>query len=399
MPNLQVKVRNLDDETLYTHKTIRIGSKSIETPAKAISIKKLMKGEQLAAESRGVNEHYFEVDKETLENAQTERGYFKKVGQSIRKSKEGELNVVFCNYTSIEEPTHEEINTLADLLYSTSDIVTVPLMPNLLSAVKEDGVGLQSKFFERYVSILSNFISSVRQINSKPIMGTIPTAPRAFVNRIIDLYIDENLHAYAFNFNGRTVTAEDQLTDMVAPVMRKIAVEDKEEDVFLYAINAHRGRSQGNEYIPARDFMSFGFGLDVLGDKHTGGNLPPHLYEQIEESDPTFRLFKADEYAYRNYEYGPELFQNLPESSGIEEGRIASRRGDNYRLATLVNGEQQSLEARTLQDRIDEYSVTSHVRTKVGVDFDDLESMRTTRQKFESDQSQSSLSDLDGMIG
>ncbi len=103
---------------------------------------------------------------------------------------------------------------------------------------------------------------------------------------------------------------------MVTPLMRRIAIQEMEEDTFFYTLNAHRGRSKdGGSYIPARDFLSFGFGMDVLGDKHTGGNLPPHLYDKIGDSDPTFRLFHKDDYVYRNHEYSPNLKSKIPEDT------------------------------------------------------------------------------------
>lgn len=401
MTKLNVKVRNIDDDTLYTHKKIQLGSKSIETPSKAISVGKLkpQTGEKIKQGARGVNEVYVQADKEEIREAQKSFDQsFSRLGSSLKKTSEDEFDVVFFNYTSVEELEHEDIEYIADLLYSTSDFVAVPLMPNLLEQVKEDSVGVSSKYFQRYLNIAERFIDIATQINGKPIMGTIPSAPRIFTNKIIDLYIEKNLRAFCFNFNGRTVTAKDQLTDMVTPLMRQIAVEGKEEDVFTYALNAHRGRSQGSDYIPARDFMSFGFGLDVLGDKHVGPSLPPHIFEKLEDSDPTFRLFESNEYYYKNYEYS-ELREKIPEETGIPESRIINRKSDSYRLATVINAEQQSLETATLQPYIDEYTVVEHIQDKQGVSFDAISSMKSQKSSFEDDQGQSSLSGLDDMIG
>ncbi len=193
MGKFQVKVRNIDDDTLYTHKTIKLGSKSIDTPCKAISIGKSTKKDNIAEEARGFNEHFFQVDKDGLEEAQRshDANLQKNIGRSLNKGRRDEFNVVFVNYQSIGHLSRENLNYLADLIYSTSDFFTVPLMPELLTKVKEDGKGTASSHFDTYLNNIKNFIKVARQINGKPIMGVIPSMPRIFINKIIDLYINE----------------------------------------------------------------------------------------------------------------------------------------------------------------------------------------------------------------
>ena len=404
MTKFRVSVDTRDEDTLFTHKKISLGSKTIETPIKSLSIGKSRQSKEVLSEdARGFNEIYFQADSERLEEARQEfkSGLKSKIRSALKKTNRNEeFVVVFCEFNSVEEFSREHLEYLADLLYSTSDFLAVPLMPAILEAIKDDKRGTASIYFDWYLNNVRNFIRVAREWNDKPLMGTIPSLPRAFTDKIIEEYINEGLRAFCFNFNGRTVTAESQLTDMVAPLMRNITVQNMEEDVFLYSLNAHRGRStQEGDYIPARDFMSFGFGLDVLGDKHTGGSLPPHLFEKLEDSDPTFRLFERDDYIYRNYEYGPELESRLPDDSGLSKSRIMSRPSDNYRLATLLNGEQQAKEANSLRTVIDENRVSDHVAVKEGVGDDELQSMKDTKENFEGNQAQTSLSNLDNMLG
>jgi len=402
MANLRVKVRERNDDTMFTRKTVRVGGRSIDTPIKALSIGKTTRNDSIATEARGFNEIYFETTPEKLREAQRnfKTNLKSNIKNALNKTQTGEFNVVFCRYKSTNKFDRKNLEYLADFLYSTSDFVAVPLMPDLLSAIKDDNVGTRSKYFDAYLTNVEAFITAVRQINGKPVMGVIPTLPRVFINKVIDLYMELGIRAFCFNFNGRTVTAENQLTDMVAPLMRKVATEDLEEDVLFYSLNAHRGRgTQQENYIPARDFMSFGFGMDILGDKHTGGNLPPHLYDEIADSDPTFRLFHRNDYIYRNYEYGPELREKIPSDTSLDVERIMNRQGDNYRLATLLNGEQQAKESKELQSAIERDYVFSHIQQKTGVGEDEIDSMKSTREQFENRQNQQTLSDLDDMLG
>lgn len=401
MSKFRVKVESVDDETLFTHKEIRVEGKRVETPAKSISIQKSTKKDRISSEARGFNEIYFQVTPEGLYEAQNsyDSPLRKKLTKALNKTNSDEINLIFANFQSTKEMMRDNLEYLHDLLYSTSDFVTIPLMPELLSAIKDDGRGTASIHFDTYMNNIHNFVEISRQLGNKPVMGVIPSLPRAFINRIIDFYMNEGIHAYAFNFNGRTVTAEQQLTDMVAPLMRNIAMEDRQEDVLLYALNAHRGRSSDEgDYIPARDFMSFGFGMDILGDKHTGGNLPPHLLEKMKNSDPTFRLFDRRAYFYQNHEYD-QLAHFLPDQTGLNKRRILDNPSYGYRLATLLNGEQQALEAKNLQLYIDEDRVTESIERRVGVKNEDVRSMQDTKRKFDSQQDQKTLSDLDDMLG
>lgn len=402
MTKLNVDVRNIDDDTLFTHKTIEVGSKSIDTPAKAIPIRKLTQKDQISPEARGFNELYFQVSPEQIEESRQsfDSSLKKRVRTALNRSREGEINVVFINYTSTEDFSDEVLEYIVDLIYSTSDILTIPLMPELLSAIKDDGKGTASTYFETYFKNIKRYVKTARQINGKPIMGVVPSLPRAFTDKIIEYYINDRIRAYCFNFNGRTVTAERQLTDMVTPLMRNVAVEDMEEDVFLYSLNAHRGRSvEDLQNTPARDFLTFGFGLDVLGDKHTGGDLPPELIEKISGSEPRFRLFDKGHYVYQSLEYGDQLRARLPTDTGLDIDRILQRKSENYRLATVLNGEQQAKEALGLRPLIDEYEITRHLDRKRGVQDKNLEEMKTARQSFDGNRNQSQLSELDDMLG
>lgn len=402
MPKLKVKLRDIDDASLFTHKTISLGSKSIETPAKAIPIGKTRRGKDtISAEARGFNEIYFQTDPKQLKKGREtfDNNLRKKLRNPLNKAMGDEFNVVFSTLETTRNLSRPNLEFLSDVIYSTSDFYTIPLMPDLMKAIKEDQQGTSSTFFERYLENVRNFVEISRQINGKPIMGTLPPLPWDFTNEIVNYYLDEGVRAFCFNFNGRTVTAENQLVNMVTPLMRRVATEDLEEDVLFYSINAHRGRSvKDGNYVPARDFLSFGFGFDVLGNKHIAATLPPQLYEKIANSDPTFRLFDREEYLYDSYEYDQELEDHIPVDTALDSERIINRPQDRYRLSALINSEQQAIESSAIRPAIDEHRILDHIEPKTGVGEDAISDMKQTRRSFDGRKAQTSLDDLDDLF-
>ncbi|SEK86443.1 hypothetical protein [Haloferax larsenii] len=401
MAGLNVKVRDIDDDTLYTHKTIQIGSTSIDSPVKALPVGKMRRADTVSDSVRGFNEIYFKTTPDDLRDARKafkSKQKKKKIQPALNKARRDEINVVFVELATKERVSDKNLLYLIDLLYSTSDILALPLMNTMLNAIKKDGKGVESRYFNRYFENLKRLLRMAIDTN-KPVMGIVPALNWDFTNRVANLYLNNGIRAFCIDFNGKTVTAENQLTNTVRPLMRKIRSERIQEDVLIYSINAHRGRSRsGFTGTPANDFMTFGFGFDILGDKHISRNLPPHLFEQAEDETPKFRMFHRDDYVYQDHKYGTDLRQSLPSNTGLDPDRILDRPQDKYRFAALLNGEQQAFESIDLQPAIDEHRVVDHVQKKRGVGDDDLEGMRSTKKAYDGKKNQTVLSSLDDLI-
>jgi|GEM_PF-3721676 len=398
MSKLKIKVKNISDESLYTHKVVKVGSKKIESPIKSVSVQKMTKKDVISKPSRTINELYFKVGPNKLKESKVsfDSNIEKNLKTSVEDFNNENINVVFAEWNTDRPFSESELKYLADIIYSTSDILTTPLMPKILKSIKDDDVGLESKFFDYYKDNLREFIKTFRQIDGRPVMGTIPALPWAFTKQIIDIYLEKGVRAFCFNFNGRTVIAENQLVNMVTPLMRRIGEEDLVEDVFFYVLNAHRGRSPtGKEYIPAKDFMSFGFGFDVLGDKHVGLKLPPNVIKKLDSEEDTFKLFHRDQYVYRDYEFNDELKRNIPSETGLDKDRIVNRPQDRYRLSRLLNTEQKLKETKILASTIEENRVVDYVNEKKGVTPKNIKNMQETKENLEEGQQQTSLKDLD----
>jgi len=136
-------------------------------------------------------------------------------------------------------------------------------------------------------------------LNKKPIMGIIPAVmPRQFLEMIIENYINQGVNSFAIDFNGRSM---DTNMSWARTLMRLMAKYDLSENSFLYAINCHEGRFiKKSDKILAKDFISIGCGIDVLGLNHT----PPRMSSQEwlnlknKRKDSLYRIFDRKDYAY-----------------------------------------------------------------------------------------------------
>lgn len=204
--------------------------------------------------------------------------------------------------------------------------------------------------------------------------------------------------AFCFNFDGRTVNAVNQLSNMVSPLMRRIGRENFVEDVLFYALNAHRGRTIKNkDYAPARDFMSFGFGFDILGDKHVSWNLPPSVFKKMKKKRPEFQFFHKEAYFYRSYPYST-LSHNLPNDTKLDPDRILQLKNRKYLLQALLNAEQEGKEANNLRPTIDEGRTTEYIETKQGIEEENVEKMKKVKNEVSKEESQTRLDELDNLF-
>jgi len=402
MVNLNVKVRDFDDDTLFSQKKVKIGSKSVETPVKALEIGKTTNKDEVSEVARGINEIYFEISPSTLNQGRSEgnANFKQNVNRSVNKTENSEINIVFARVETTNRLNEKNMMYMMDFLYSTSDFIVVPLMPDLLDKIKEEGKGLGSSHFDRYMHNINIFLELADSINNKPIMGTIPALPWDFTDTIVSNYIDSGVRCFCFNFNGRVVTANAQVSEMVMPLMRRISTEDLQEEVFMYALNAHRGRKTGGGIKPARDMASLGFGFDILGNKHVSPSLPPHIYEKIKNSDPEIDLFDPREFSYQSYGYNKRLERLISQRSALDPHRVISNPDKKWRYNKLLNAEEQSREAENLRTAISEERVVDYLTQKRGVERMNLMSdLQEARGIFEGGKKQSRLSELDDVLG
>lgn len=402
MAGLNIKVRTFSDQGLFARKKISLGSKSIETPFKAMSITNTTKNDQIRDEARGFNEIWLNTDPQKLNKAKNtmKSPHTKKIREGLNKSKEGEFNLIFADYKATQEITDENIKFLADMIYSNSDIVPVPLMSKFYDAVRDSNQGTMSKYWSIYKKNTRKFIKAVRQINGKPIMGVLPYLPWSFVQQMVNFYLDEGIRCFAFDFNARTVTSHTQITNMVQPLIREIANRNLQEEVFFYSLNANKGRSSGSrDFVPPKDYLSLGVGFDVLGEKHKSLPMHPDVLAKMDDSKPKFRMFSRENYYYKDFDIESILEKQIPQETGLNRSRVVKRLQTNnntkYKYQALLNAEQQSMENKVLRTVIDEQRVGEHVKAKTGVTDNQYSVLEQVKNSFDAGKTQKSLKEPD----
>jgi hypothetical protein len=81
MSKLEIETQTFGEEALFPTRTVQIGTKTVETPVKAIPIEETRPHEQVAPETRGVNELYKEVGGKKLRKER--RGKASPIGKPL----------------------------------------------------------------------------------------------------------------------------------------------------------------------------------------------------------------------------------------------------------------------------------------------------------------------------
>lgn len=392
MAKLNVKVKDISESALFSHKKVQVGSNSFETPIKSIDIGHKTRKDPISDKARGMNEIWSSVDGEKLDKA---RGTMNDpIGwqTALNKTKKDEFNLAFLNYRKAERVTDKNLKYMLDATYSASDIITTPVFNGFYSEID----GLDSKYWKLYKRNVERFVQRADNKNGKPIMGVLPHLPWDFTEDLVNFYLDHGVRAFAFDFNARSVTAGSRITNMVAPLLTEIAQRDLQEDTFFYCLNASRGRrSGGKPFIPSKDYISLGAGFDVLGGKHTAINMPPDILEKAQDSATKVRIFDREGYYYQDHRVGEELRENFPDDSELSVDRVIDRLRSNdsakYDYEPLINGEQQSFENKVLRTTIDENRVSEHLRGKDGVSQKEIDRLDTAKTSYKEGKNQKSL--------
>lgn len=398
MARLKVKARDFSEDALYSRKKVKLGSKSFETPSKALDVEKTTNNDQVLDSARGLNEIWVTANSEKLRKAREnfQDNFSKSLRYALNKTKNDEFNVVFINYNKAEKISKKNLEYMADVLYSSSDFITTPVMNDFYKAIKESNRGTDSRWWEIYKENTIRFLDIVEERNGKPIMAVLPYLPWDFTVDLIEEFLDRNICAFAFDFNAREVTATTQISDMVSPMMREVAQKKLREDSFFYCLNANPGRSYGEyDFTPSKDYLSLGVGFDVLGGKHTRIPMSKEVLEKMSDDSWNVKLFQKDDYFYQDYEVQSNISDKIPETTALDKKRIVKNlkkaKRYKYRYQRLLNAEQQSLENKNLRTVIKEERIMSHLDGKTGVTERQLDTLETARSKFDVGKGQQKL--------
>lgn len=342
-----IETLNQDGESLFRSQRIRFGGKELVTPAKALNPSKFRAEARFGGNVLDFNEIYKQItsDKiESLHKDSLEHDKFCRMMENLRKKHhtDGGLDVCMVRFSSKKPdpfPRKKEIEFLTDVSHSFSDIVPMPMIE----------CGIDASNFGRYLECMQACYDTVEELNSKPIMGVLPTVPREMYPKLLEFYLKKQISAFCFDFEGSTPSILK-----LRPILRHLNSKKILDRILIYGINAKPGHALKNSnVIPAKDFISYGFGLDILGENHVPPRIPRILGEKLRRAADRQkankkRLFMKSDYGY--YKADVDGISPLyPERTKI---RLDDIFHGPAQWQSLFNMEQQSLEAGTLRDRL-----------------------------------------------
>ncbi len=378
---IEIKDLTVAEDSYYKTQRIRVGNKNFVTPIKAIDLNKCQPSIGISNEIRGINEAYKIFDSEKIKkllrsdreqeiNNEIERTY-KKYG-SVEQ-----VNLCFTEFEGDKLPTEEELEYLTNLAHVHSDITPLPLLPKLARKVNPDNL-------TNYTDFIRKAIGTIEELNNHPIMGILPMpVPSAFLPNILQAQLDLGVNAFCLDFQGSTVTSSKTKLRALIKFLKKA---DLLESVFIYSLNLGAGRlPKDRDIVSAKDILSFGYGLDVIGGQHIRRRLSPEVLAKILSAKKMFensiRLFNKEDYGYYKATKSQIVEEVYPSDSSIPLS-LLQRIDGNKGIEKLFNQEQQGFEAVHLRTVIaEEHQLLKYLGKKKQVEASEIKALENIKKK------------------
>lgn len=410
MPNFDVDERIVDTETLFERKVFFTSTKSAITPAVATLYRDERPKDTVHSDARGIGELYRTVTPGQLEDARIgeDRQIQRDVERQRERARPGEVVVGILAFRAAERMDTRDIVYMVGLLSTYADVMAVPLQPDVLSDITaDDPDGDDPADVQTYVENTERVVEVARELcPDMPLLGTIPPVSRAMTLDLLDLYLSYGVRGFCVNFDGGVPTSIPKRDDVLRPLVTEIGRRNLADDVFVYGVNAHRGRDTGAGPATAENFLGLGLGPDVLGGYHVQQPVPADQVDGIYSedrvpSDPAtvpFRVFDPEEYVYRSC-WLADLDQHVTEPTGLDiqsfTTRLPGSRWETLaRLRRLVNVERMGLAATDLAAAVADQQVVDHLRARDGVGPGTVATLRALRDDFDASGSQTGLGDF-----
>ena len=374
-----LEIDTLSDDnhkSLFRSQRIKLNGKEAVTPLKALDPAKFRFDVSLNEKAFGFNEIYKGLDSRkisTLQNDSYEHDRFSRIlSNLVRKSQPNDLNVCLVKFSSKKTnpfPYEKEIEFLTDVMHSFSDITSIPIID----------AKIDSSNFSKYLDYLQLCYKTIEELNNKPIMGMLPNLPRELYPKLLEFYLTKEISAFCFDFNGQT---PDHLK--LRPVMRYLNTKKNLDKTLIYGVNAKPGMVLKNtNVIPSKDFISYGFGLDILGQSHVGVRRPKEFFEKMKRAVNTQqenkkRIFIKSDYGYYTTNIQNDISNLYPNDTKIKLDSILHDSQQTWQK--LFNMEQQSVETsniRKILNSLDQNeTVLTYIKEKTQIkkEFKHLES-------------------------
>ncbi len=362
-----LEVENLSEDNKksnFRSQRIKLNGKQATTPIKAIDGAKVGGKDAVSSKAHGLFEVFKQIGPERIEklckndDALTE--YSRGLRGTYAKAEQNELRMLFMKYDGEKAfPSSKENGLLTDLAHSYSDITPIPIV----------NVKIDDKNFQQYLNYIKEAYTLISRQNHKPIMGTIQMMPRDLLPKVLDYYLSVGINAVCIDFNGQT---PDHLK--MRPILTHLGGKNALENSLLYLLNTKYGRAQKNvPVLPAKDFVAYGYGADILGCSHTFPKLPKSIWDRLnmlsekeKRKKNAKRIFIKKDYGYHTVGSRNELEAIYPKETAVRFERVLDSSQNDAKK--LFNMEQQAIEATEIRKRLNSLdkkeSILDYILTK-----------------------------------
>jgi hypothetical protein len=365
--NSHLNIETISDDnqkSLFRSQRIKLSGKQIVTPLRAIDPTKLKTEVSLNKKAVGLNEIYKNIDSEKITILQKDTNehdrFSRELSNLSKKGQTDDLTICILKYTTKKTnpiPDTKEIELLTDIAHSFSDITPIPILD----------VPINDSNFNSYLIYVKTCYNVIEELNQKPIMGILPNIPRELYPKLLDYYLDKDIHSFCFDFNGQT---PDHLK--LRPILRHLNTKKVLGKTLIYGVNAKPGRALKNtNVIPSKDFIAYGFGLDALGESHIGTKLPKAFIEKMkkaidQQQANKKRIFIKSDYGYYRTNKKSDVASIYPTDTRISIDNILNDTQKSWQK--LFNMEQQAVEVSEIRKRLGELkskeTILDYIRKK-----------------------------------
>ena len=386
----RARIRSTPDEDLqYRKQEVSVRGKAVTTPVKSVDPARLPGGTRLSDNAPCINEMYTGVTRKSLsaciegQDRTTER----RLNSLQRRFRDpqSDLHLCFIEYKEPSYPTGREIGLMTDLAYAHSDMTPIPMLSGFVERVSnvtlENGkkrITANRRKWERVSKYLADSIDTIKQLNSKPIMGYVPNY-RLYFDELVGMYNSKDINTFYFDAHGSNPIA---LKASLRAFMRELNNADMLEESLVYMINPNPGRTiHDSSMISAKDILGFGLGVDCLGERHIQLKLSLEAMENMRKNpDSRSRLFDKEAYGYLKTDSRDKIEQFYPKDSSIDKSQFLTSTKPDYKIQNAFNVEQLCLESARLRDMLAASEpLIKYVSGKAGVSEADIKILKGTK--------------------
>ena len=253
-PNIRVRSGDRDEDFGIMRKQIQAPQLSqFETPTKCF---KYIRG---VPPSLRINEVIKRIYPKTVELIQS--GPYPSPRRTIRtKFLPNKLNLTIFELMYNSVPSDDDIETIAHYLYAGSQ--STFFLPTVITGMLKENNKLSIEKFDEYVRMMRRMIEVTEAIgNTKAFVGTIPLIPTKFSSRIVRLYLDKGITAFAIDAGTKDfLNHETDFRSILSEINKEVPLSK----AFIYACNLGIPRFV-QDRARADDFLSFFAYIDAFG--------------------------------------------------------------------------------------------------------------------------------------